>query len=394
MFKSQFSYQNWDLVYNGNMFTREYEPLEQYIHAGKVLLIYGPRRVGKTTILQNYLNNTPLKYKLDTGDNLRTQHILGSQEFKEILPYAEGYELIAIDEAQNIPNIGMALKILVDQRPDLKIVVTGSSSFELAGQVGEPLTGRKRTLTLYPLAQSELLSTHNRFELKENLEDILLFGSYPEVVMAKTREEKITALMEIANSYLVKDILAFDRIRNSKRLLDLLKLLAFQVGSEVSLSELGTQLGMDHKSVQRYLDLLEKAFVIIRLGGFSRNLRNEITKKEKYYFMDNGIRNALIAQFNSLSQRNDIGQLWENFFFIERLKYREYNAIYANRYFWRTYTQQEIDIVEERDGRLYGYECKWSPKKKVKVPKNWQDAYPDSEFHVITPENYQDFVLP
>ena len=394
MFKSQFSYQNWDLVYNGNMFTREYEPLEQYIHAGKVLLIYGPRRVGKTTILQNYLNNTPLKYKLDTGDNLRTQHILGSQEFKEILPYAEGYELIAIDEAQNIPNIGMALKILVDQRPDLKVVVTGSSSFELAGQVGEPLTGRKRTLTLYPLAQSELLSTHNRFELKENLEDILLFGSYPEVVMAKTREEKITALMEIANSYLVKDILAFDRIRNSKRLLDLLKLLAFQVGSEVSLSELGTQLGMDHKSVQRYLDLLEKAFVIIRLGGFSRNLRNEITKKEKYYFMDNGIRNALIAQFNSLSQRNDIGQLWENFFFIERLKYREYNAIYANRYFWRTYTQQEIDIVEERDGRLYGYECKWSPKKKVKVPKNWQDAYPDSEFHVISPENYQDFVLP
>ncbi|MBT3338728.1 MAG: ATP-binding protein [Anaerolineae bacterium] len=376
------------------MFTREYEPLKQYLHEGKVLLIYGPRRVGKTTILQNYLNGTQLKYKLDTGDNLRTQHILGSQEFKEILPYAEGYELIAIDEAQNIPNIGMALKILVDQRPDLKIIVTGSSSFELAGQVGEPLTGRKRTLTLYPLSQSELLSTHNRFELKENLEDILLYGSYPEVVMAKTRKEKVAALMEIANSYLVKDILAFDRIRNSRQLINLLKLLAFQVGSEVSLSELGTQLGMDHKSVQRYLDLLEKAFVIIRLSGFSRNLRNEITKKEKYYFMDNGIRNALIAQFNGLSQRNDIGQLWENFFFIERLKYREYNAIYANHYFWRTYSQQEIDIIEERDGRLYGYECKWSPKKKVKIPKNWQSAYPESDFHVVTPENYQDFVLP
>ena len=376
------------------MFRREYEPLEQYLQAGKVLLVYGPRRVGKTTLLQRYLKDTFLKYKLDSGDNLRTQHIFGSQDFKEILPYAEGYELIAIDEAQNIPNIGMGLKILVDQRPDLKIIVTGSSSFELAGQVGEPLTGRKRTLTLYPLAQSELLSTHNRFELKENLEEFLIYGSYPEIVLAKTRQEKIDAIMEIANSYLVKDILAFDRIRNSKQLLDLLKLLAFQVGSEVSLSELGTQLGMDYKTIQRYLDLLEKAFVIIRLGGFSRNLRNEITKKEKYYFMDNGIRNALIAQFNRLSLRSDVGQLWENFFFIERLKHREYRSIYANQYFWRTYDQQEIDIVEERDGRLYGYECKWSPKKKIKIPKSWQSAYPESEFQVIAPENYQDFVLP
>ncbi len=243
-------------MYNGTMFRREYEPLKQYLQTGKVLLVYGPRRVGKTTLLQNYLNETSLKYKLDSGDNLRTQHILGSQDFKEILPYAEGYELIAIDEAQNIPNIGMGLKILVDQRPDLKIIVTGSSSFELAGQVGEPLTGRKRTLTLYPLAQSELLSIHNRFELKENLEDFLIYGSYPEVILAKTRQEKIDAIMEISNSYLVKDILAFDRIRNSKQLLDLLKLLAFQVGSEVSLSELGIQLGMNHKSVQRYLDLL------------------------------------------------------------------------------------------------------------------------------------------
>ena len=381
-------------MYNRIMFKREYEPLDSYLQVGKVLLVYGPRRVGKTTLLQNYLKTTGLKYKLDSGDNIRTQHILGSQDFKEILPYAEGYELIAIDEAQNIPNIGMGLKILVDQRPDLKIFVTGSSSFELAGQVGEPLTGRKRTLTLYPLAQSELLSTYNRFELKENLEEFLIYGSYPEVILAKTRQEKIDVVMEIANSYLVKDILAFDRIRNSKQLLDLLKLLAFQVGSEVSLSELGTQLGMNHKSVQRYLDLLEKSFVIIRLGGFSRNLRNEITKKEKYYFMDNGIRNALIAQFNGLSMRSDVGQLWENFFFIERLKYREYNSIYANRYFWRTYDQQEIDIVEERDGRLYGYECKWSPKKKVKIPKSWQSAYPESEFRVITPENYQDFVLP
>ncbi len=381
------------------MFTRQYEPLDQYLQtltdvsSGKVLRIYGARRVGKTTLLQNYLKDTPLKYKLDSGDNIRTQHTLGSQDFSQILPYAEGYELIAIDEAQNIPNIGMALKILVDQRPDLKIIVTGSSSFVLAGQVGEPLTGRKHTLTLYPLAQSELLSTHNRFELKEKLEEFLIYGSYPEVAGATTRQSKIDAIMEIADSYLVKDILTFDRVRNSKTLLDLLKLLAFQVGSEVSLSELGTQLGMNHKTISRYLDLLEKAFVIVRVGGFSRNLRKEITKKAKYYFMDNGIRNALIAQFNPLSYRNDIGELWENFIFMERLKYRKYNSVYANMYFWRTYDQQEIDVVEERNGRLHGYELKYSPKKKVKPPKDWQAAYPESDFQVITPNNYQEFIL-
>jgi len=376
------------------MLKRKFEPLDDYIHAGKVLLIYGPRRVGKTTLLQRYLKNTPLKYKLDTGDNVRTQQILGSHLFDQILPYAEGYELLAIDEAQNIPNIGMALKILVDQRPDLRIIATGSSSFELAGQVGEPLTGRKRTLTLYPISQGELLDRYNRFELKERLSDFLLYGTYPDVVMAESKQEKINILQEIAHSYLFKDVLAFDRVQHSTQLINLLKLLAFQIGSEVSLTELGTKLGLDYKTVQRYLDLLEKAFVIIRLGGFSRNLRNEITKKEKYYFMDNGIRNALIAQFNDLSLRNDIGQLWENFFFIERLKYRDYYGVYANRYFWRTYDQQEVDIVEERDGGLTGYECKWSPNKKVVAPKRWREGYPESEFKVVTSENYQDFVLP
>ena len=264
----------------------------------------------------------------------------------------------------------------------------------MAGQVGEPLTGRKRTLTLYPISQPELLETYNRFELKEHLADFLIYGTYPEVVMASTKREKIQILEEITNSYLVKDILAFDRIRNSNQLLNLLKLIAFQVGSEVSLHELGTKLGMNYKTVERYVDLLEKAFVLIRLSGFSRNLRNEITKKEKYYFMDNGIRNALIAQFNALSLRNDMGQLWENFFFIERLKYRDYYGVYGNRYFWRTYDQQEVDLVEERDGGLTGFECKWSPNKKIVAPKRWREGYPESEFKVITPENYQDFVLP
>ncbi len=384
---------NKELMYSAFMFTRAYEPLESHIQHGKVLLIYGPRRVGKTTLLQNFLKNTSFKYKLDSGDNTRTQQILSSQDFKQILSYVEGYDLLAIDEAQNIPNIGMGLKIIVDQAPNIRVVVTGSSSFELAGQVGEPLTGRKRTLTLYPLAQSELLSIHNRFELKEHLEDYLVFGAYPEVVSALTQKEKIEVIAEIANSYLVKDILAFDRVKNSKTLLDLLKLLAFQVGSEVSLTEIGTQIGVDYKTVQRYLDLLEKSFVIVRLGGFSRNLRNEVTNKAKYYFMDNGIRNALIAQFNGVDKRNDIGQLWENFIFIERLKHRTYNSIYANMYFWRTYDQQEIDLVEEHDGNLFGYEAKWSTGKSFVAPKNWAGGYPDAKFETITPDNYQKFIL-
>ena len=384
---------NKELMYSYFMFKRSYEPLSEYLQAGKALLVYGPRRVGKTTLLQNFLKSTHLKYKLDSGDNIRTQQLLGSQDFSQILAYVEGYELLAIDEAQNIPNIGMAVKIIVDQRPDIRVIQTGSSSFELAGQVGEPLTGRKQTLTLYSLSHSELLSSYNKFELKEKLEDFLVYGSYPEVIQASTYKQKVEAITEISNSYLVKDILAFDRVKNSKVLLDLLKLLAFQVGSEVSLSEVGTKIGVDYKTVQRYLDLLEKAFVVIRLGGFSRNLRNEVTNKAKYYFLDNGIRNSLIAQFNGISQRNDIGQLWENFIFIERLKHRTYQSIYANMYFWRTYQQQEIDLVEDRDGKLHGYEIKWSLYKTPKAPHQWAETYSNSSYAIVTPDNYQNFIL-
>jgi uncharacterized protein len=376
------------------MFKRAYEPLDAHLRPNKVLVIYGPRRVGKTTLLTRFLKSTPLKYKLDSGENIRTQQILGSQDFSQILAYTEGYELVAIDEAQSIPNIGMGLKIIVDQEPGIRVIATGSSSFELAGQTGEPLTGRKRTLTLYPIALSELLTVFNRMELREKLPEFLIFGLYPEVLQAPTRAAKIEAITEIANSYLLKDVLAFDRIKNSRTLLDLLKLLAFQVGSQVSFNEMASQLGVDVKTVQRYLDLLEKAFVILRLGGFSRNLRNEVTTKSKYYFLDNGIRNALIAQFNVLDQRNDIGQLWENFVMVERLKRRNYYPLYANMYFWRTYDQREIDLVEEREGRLFGYECKWSNKKPAIAPKGWLSTYPEAEFTVVHPDNFLDFVLP
>lgn len=383
-----------EMAYNIIMFHRAYEPLDAYLQPNRVLLIYGPRRAGKTTLLQNFLAQTNLNYKLDSGDNIRTQQILSSQDFTQILAYVEGYELLAIDEAQNIPNIGMGLKIIVDQVPGIQVIVTGSSSFELAGQVGEPLTGRKRTLVLYPLAQSELCADFNRHELGEKLTDFLIFGCYPEVLQAPTRARRIEIISEIAHSYLLKDILSFDRVKSSRTLLDLLKLLAFQIGNEVSLSELATQVGVDARTVQRYLDLLEKAFVIVRLNGYSRNLRQEVTNKAKYYFLDTGIRNAVIAQFNPLEQRNDLGAVWENFFLIERLKYRTYAAIPANMYFWRTYDQQEIDLVEEREGRLFGYECKWSPKKRVAPPKTWLETYPDSEFNLVNPKNYQAYVLP
>ncbi len=376
------------------MFQRAYEPLDAFLKPNKVLVIYGPRRVGKTTLLHRFLDQTSLKYKLDSGDNIRTQQVLSSQDFAQILAYVEGYQLLAIDEAQNIPNIGMGLKIIVDQTPGIYVIATGSSSFELAGQVGEPLTGRKLTLSLFPLAQMELRSTYNRFELREKLEDFLIFGAYPEVLLAPSRRERIAILTEIADAYLLKDILALDRIKRSRTLFDLLKLLALQVGSEVSISELATQLGIDVKTVKRYLDLLEKAFVIHRLSGFSRNLRQEVVNKSKYYFLDNGIRNAILAQFNRLDQRSDVGALWENFMLMERLKYRTYALLPANSYFWRTYQQREIDLVEEREGKLYGYEFKWQANKPIVPPKGWRETYENSEFRAVDPGNYLDFVLP
>lgn len=374
------------------MIPRSYEPLDRFLQPNKVLVIYGPRRSGKTTLLKTILEQTNLRFKLVSGDDIRVQQVLSSQDFRQILEFAEGYELLAFDEAQEIPNVGMGLKILVDQIPGVQIIATGSSSFELSGQVGEPLTGRKKTLILYPISQSELLGSYNRFELRQQLEDYLVFGSYPEVVQAKSRAAKTEIITEIANSYLLKDILTLEKIRSSRILSDLLKMLAFQCGNEVSFNELATQLGIDVKTVQRYLDLLERSFVIYRLGGFSRNLRQEIIRNSKYYFYDTGIRNALIAQFNPLNLRNDVGQIWENFVFVERLKYRAYQPIYANVYFWRTYNQQEIDLIEEREGRLIGYEIKWSPGKTPKPPRLWLETYPNAEYQVINLDNYLEFV--
>jgi uncharacterized protein len=375
----------------GKLFINRHYQLENYCEPQKVLVIYGARQVGKTTLIRRYLESTSFKYKIDSGDDIFLQATLANADFKTLQEYASGYELIVIDEAQRIPNIGQALKIMIDQTPGLRIIATGSSSFELAGQVGEPLTGRKRTLTLFPIAQLELLAEHNPFELKKNLSDYLIYGSYPEIIAAQNVTEKREYLIEITHSYLLKDILELDKIKNSKTLIDLLRLLAFQIGSEVSHAELAQKLGIDGKTVARYLDILEKAFVIYNLRGFSRNLRNEMTKKSKYYFYDCGIRNALIINFNALNLRNDIGGLWENFLIIERLKKQTYLPIYANNYFWRTWSQKEIDLIEEREGQLFGYEFKWGDNI-VKAPTEWMESYKNAEFFNINQLNYLEFI--
>lgn len=372
---------------------RIYQDLETFLEAGKVLVILGPRQVGKTTLIKDFLKKTPLKFKLETGDNLKTQALFSSQSLETLLEYTEGYELIVIDEAQRIPNIGWSLKLLIDHRPKLFIIITGSSAFELTGQIGEPLTGRKNTIQLFPIAQQELSKLYNRFELKEALSEYLIYGAYPEIITEKTIFKKQQKLEELTHAYLLKDILELDKIKNTKALLDLLKLIAFQVGQEVSHSELATKLGIDQKTISRYLDIFEKSFILFNVRGFSRNLRKEIVRKSKYYFYDNGIRNTLIANLNPLDTRDDIGQLWENFIFVERMKKRHYQHILANTYFWRTYDQQEIDIIEERGGKLFGYECKWSSTKQPKSPTDWTNTYPEAYFEVITQKNYLDFVM-
>jgi predicted AAA+ superfamily ATPase len=375
------------------MLPRFYDNLSSYLKPNKVLFIFGSRQAGKTTLLKKFLseNKDKFRYKLDSGDDINLHAVLCSSDFKKIIEYTKGYDLIAIDEAQKIKGIGQGLKIMVDQVQNLKAIVTGSSSFELAGQIGEPLTGRKITLALYPLSQIEMGYIYNDYELKSRLDDYLIYGAYPEVLTNEFINDKKRILEELVGSYLLKDILELEKVKSSKLLLDLLRLLAFQIGSEVSLSELGKQLGIGGKTVARYLDLFEKSFVIINIRGFSRNLRKEITKKRKYYFLDNGIRNAIIANFNPLEIRDDIGKLWENFLVVERIKKQSYHQIYANNYFWRTWNQKKIDWVEERDGKLFGYEFKWK-SKPLKAATAWSENYPDASLEIIDKENYLEFV--
>ena len=345
------------------MLPRYYDRVKDLIPKNKVLIIYGSRRVGKTTLLKKVLESTDWKYKIDSGENIRINQIFSSNDFALLSEYVEGFDLVAIDEAQEIVNIGKGLKILIDNHPDLKIIATGSSSFDLSQKIGEPLTGRKKVLKLFPFAQGELLDHFSKFELKNNLKNYLIFGSYPEVITSDTRQEKTEVLDELVSSYLLKDILTLEKIRNPKVLYNLLKLLSLQIGNLVSINELAKQLQIDGKTVSRYLDLLEKTFIIFRLGSFSSNPRKEISKKSKYYFFDNGIRNGIIMQFAPLELRNDIGPLWENFMVSEFYKKNSYLKLFQQLYFWRNFNGQEIDLIIEKNGKLETFEFKWKKDK-------------------------------
>ncbi len=365
--------------------------LQQAIQPGKVVVLYGPRQVGKTTLVQDLLAETSLAHTYLNADELTYREALGSQNRRTLGELLGNSALLVVDEAQRVPDIGLNLKILVDNYPHVAIVATGSSSFDLANKVSEPLTGRKLTLTLYPASYGELAETLGAFEAHAELERRLIWGGYPGIITAEPGlRERL--LGELVGSYLYRDILELDGVRRADKIVDLLRLLAFQIGQEVSISELATTLALGRQAVERYLDLLEKVFVIFRTGGLARNLRKEVTKTARYYFYDNGVRNSLIQNFNRLNLRNDIGQLWENYLMVERRKANQYVGRGANAYFWRTYDQKELDYVEEREGRLFGYEFKWQGQVRDVTRREFLAAYPDAEVTTITHENFTDFL--
>jgi predicted AAA+ superfamily ATPase len=369
--------------------------LKKLLSPGKVIVIYGARQVGKTTLLKKFIEGIPPKKEkvlFVNGDDIIVRQHMESQSIRKLSDFIGDHTLFIIDEAQYIDKIGLNLKLIVDHIPTLKVIATGSSSFSLAKDIGEPLTGRKYTLQLYPLAQLEIAQIEKAHETAANLDARLIYGSYPEVVTMNDNTKREAYLREMVSAYLFKDILELEGIRHSQKLVRLLQLLAFQIGKEVSFNELGKGLGMSKNTVERYVDLLEKAFVIFRRTGFSRNLRKEVTKNHRFYFYDNGIRNALIGNFNPVQIRNDIGELWENYIIIERMKFNNYTQHPCNNYFWRTYDKKEIDLIEEREGKLFGYEIKWTESRK-KAPNDWKTAYPDATFQVIHKQNYRDFIL-
>jgi predicted AAA+ superfamily ATPase len=372
---------------------KAYNLLKNRLQENKALLLYGPRRVGKTTLLNMLAEELKGKeaIKFVNGENALTQKDLSSQSIDQLKSYIGNATLLIIDEAQKVPDIGLNLKLIVDHVPGIKVIASGSASFELAQKVGEPLVGRKKTINLFPLSAGELIEADGMDRYRETRDAHIIYGGYPELLSLLSENEKKEYLFEIIDSYLFRDIFEIEQVRSPKKIRDLLTLLAFQIGKEVSLHELGNSLDIHANTVARYLDLLEKAFVVVNIRGFSRNLRKEITKNARYYFYDNGIRNALINNFNPLDLRADTGELWENYLVMERLKKQAYESIYTNNYFWRTYDQKEIDWVEERGGKLYGYEFKWGVKKN-KEPKLWRETYSNAEYKWVDQGNYMEFI--
>ncbi len=367
---------------------------ERKLQPNKVLILLGARRVGKTELIKYYLEQQQeTSYLFLNGEDLNDQALLQERTKSHYERVFSGISLLVIDEAQNILEIGIILKFIVDNIEGLKVVATGSSMFDLNNRLGEPLVGRKHVLHLFPLSQIEYSEYENYKQTLENLEERMIFGAYPELEKYSRWEDKEDYLMEIRNSYLLKDILSFDGIKHSHKIYNLLRLIAFQVGKEVSVSELGKQLQMSKNTVEKYLDLLTKVFVLFKVEGFSRNLRKEISKSNRWYFYDNGIRNALLGNFNRLNMRSDVGDLWENYLATERIKKQHYHKLKVQNYFWRTYDQQELDWLELNNDDISAYEFKWSEHKKVKIPGAFKKAYPDASFLLINPKNYLDFIV-
>ncbi len=358
----------------------------------KVLILLGARRVGKTQLIKKYLENADEKVLQLNGEDVNDARLLEERSLANYSKLLQNISLLVIDEAQNITDIGLILKFIVDTIDGIKVIATGSSMFDLANKLGEPLVGRKSTLYLFPLAQLEFLQFENYKQTTENLETRLLYGGYPELTHYESWDEKKDYLKEIVNAYLLKDILIFEGIKNADKIYDLLRLIAFQIGKEVSLQELGNQLQMSKNTVERYLDLLSKVFILFKVEGFSRNLRKEITKSSRWYFYDNGIRNAIINNFTSLNNRTDVGDLWENYLASERMKKQAYHKMSKHNYFWRTYDQQELDWLETEANSINAFEFKWSENKKSKIPIAFAKAYPEATFEVINKQNYLEFI--
>lgn len=362
----------------------------QKIGKGKIILVTGPRQVGKTTLAREIVTHYEGGYVWLNGDEPDIRGLFENATSTILKTLTENKKMVIIDEAQRIHNIGLALKLFHDAFPDIQVIVTGSSSFDLANEINEPLTGRKYEYHLYPISFSEMKDEIGLLEEKRLLEQRLIYGSYPEIITTTADVKEL--LMSLSGSYLYKDVLTWGQLKKPQLLEKLLQSLALQVGSEVKYNEIAQLIGADPKTVEAYIDILEKAFVIYRLPSFSRNMRNEIKKGKKIYFYDNGIRNAVLKNFSPLNMRQDVGGLWESYLITERLKKNHYDKNYVNTFFWRNHAQQEIDYIEEKNGKLTAVEFKWNVKKKVFFSKTFLNAYPGTKTHVITPDNYFAFV--
>lgn len=358
---------------------------------GKALLVFGPRQVGKTTFVQNLIVGLNKKTLFLNGDESDVLVLFESPNVTKLKNIISDNEILVIDEAQRITNIGIVLKIIVDQIKTVQVIATGSSSFELANQLNEPLTGRKYEMFLYPIAFSEMVNHNGLLEEKRALEQRLIYGNYPEIITNPIDAKEHIKL--IANSYLYKDLFLLDQISKPVLLQKIVKALALQVGSEVNYNELSKLIQIDNKTVEKYIDLLEKAFVIFKLPALSNNIRNEIKKGKKIYFYDNGIINAVTGNFNPLAQRTDIGSLWENYIISERIKHLNIQQNEANSYFWRTTQQQEIDYIEKNEDQILACEIKWNAKTKYKIPVTFSTNYTNVSSKIVSPENYEEFLL-